>query len=136
METGVCRRPSLSPSTNAVVIGVLLCLLCWTGGCTPLIMTPTPVASAAETEDVRLIVQVQYPTVDVLNALAGELDVWEVDRTAQTFVGRVTLAQYEMLRQQALPVKLDCAKMEQYRAADGVVTPAVADLLAEHCPPK
>ena len=132
MGTGVSRRRSLSQLTNVLVI---VGLLCWTSGCTPLIMTPTPVASAAETEDVRLIVQVQYPTVDVLNALAGELDVWEVDRTAQTFIARVTLAQYEALVQQALPVELDCAKMAQY-GDDVAAAAAVADLLAEQCPPK
>jgi hypothetical protein len=101
-----------------------------------LIQPPTPVASSATAEEARVIVQVKYPTVDVLNALASELDVWEVDRTAQTFIARVTLAQYERLQQQALPIELDCTKMEQYRVANGAVSVVVADLLKEQCPPK
>ncbi len=123
--------------SSHVTCGVLLVCALWSSGCTPLIQPPTPVASAVEAADVRLIVQVKYPTVDVLNALAGELDVWAVDRTAQTFIARITLAQHEMLRQQALTVTLDCAKMEQY--GDDIVaaaTTAVADLLAQQCPKK
>lgn len=136
MATGVYRQRSLSRLTKHWTIGLLLILLGWGSGCTPLIQPPTPAASAVEAEEAHLIVLVQYPTVDVLNALAGELDVWEVDRATQTFVARITLAQYELLRQQALPVKLDCAKMEQYSAANGVVTAAVADLLVEQCSEK
>lgn len=113
---------------------VLLLLSLWASGCTPLILTPTPVAPLAEPVDVRLIVQVTYPTVDLLNALAGELDIWEVDRTAQTLVARVTLDQYAALLQQELPVKLDCAKMRQYAQALNLTAPTVAQLLQEQCP--
>lgn len=134
MVAGFSQRPSLTRFISHVTCGVLLVCGLWSSGCTPLILTPTPVASAVEAEAVHLIVQVNYPTVDVLNALAGELDVWEVDRTAQTFVARVTLAQYERLQQQALLVELDCAKMAQYGAANGPITTTVADLLAEQCP--
>lgn len=136
MATGVYQPRFLSPSTKRWVIGLLLTLIGWMSGCTPLIQPPTPVASAPEAEDVRLIVQVKYPTVAILNALAGELDVWEVDRQAQTFVARITLAQYDALLQQALTVKVDCGKMAQYSTANGVVSAAVADLLAEQCPEK
>lgn len=103
-------------------------------GCMPLIITPTPVASLPEPGDARLIVQVTYPTVAVLNALAGELDIWEVDRTAQTFVARVTVAQYDALLQQQLTVKLDCAKMHQYAADLALTQPTVAQLLQTQCP--
>lgn len=136
MVTGVSRRQSLSPLIKCCTCGVLLFMALGGSGCTPLIRPPTPVAASVAAEDVHLIVQVDYPTVDVLNALAGELDVWEVDRAAQTFIARVTLAQYDMLLQQALTVKLDCAKMVQYGAANGTITTAVADLLAEQCPKK
>lgn len=138
MTIGVCRRQSLSPSTRRWLLSLLLFIGCWGSGCVPLIMTPTPVApaAAAAAEEVRLIVQVKYPTVDVLNALAGELDVWEVDRTAQTFVARITLAQFEMLQQQKLPVALDCAKMEQYGETVDAAPDSVANLLAEQCPKK
>ena len=135
MATGVFRRRFSSRSTKRWCLLMLLVGLCSATGCVPLIQPPTPVAPAAAAEEVRLIVQVQYPTVEVLNALAGELDVWEVDRTAQTFIARVTLAQYEALVQQALPVELDCAKMAQY-GDDVAAAAAVADLLAEQCPPK
>lgn len=136
MVADFSQRPSFTRFSSHVTCGVLLVWALWSSGCTPLVQPPTPVASAVVAEDVRLIVQVKYPTVDVLNALAGELDVWEVDRVAQTFVARVTLAQYERLQQQALPVELDCAKMEQYGAANGPITATVADLLTEQCPPK
>ena len=102
--------------------------------CTPLIVAPTPVAAPDEPVDVRLIVQVTYPTVAVLNALAGELDIWEVDRTARTFVARVTLEQYDDLLQQQLPVELDCAKMRQYAQALNLTAPTVAPLLQAQCP--
>lgn len=134
METGVYRQRFLSPSTKHWVIGLLLILIGWGSGCTLLVQPPTTEAAGVEAEEVRLIVQVQYPTVDVLNALAGELDVWEVDRTAQTFIARVTQAQYDMLLQQALIVTLDCAKMAQYGEPRGAVTPAIAVQLAEQCP--
>lgn len=113
---------------------VLLLLSLWVSGCTPLILTPTPAAPLADPVDARLIVQVTYPTVDLLNALAGELDIWEVDRAAQTFVARVTLAQYDALLQQDLPVQLDCAKMRQYAQALTLTVPTVASLLQEQCP--
>lgn len=113
---------------------VLLLLSLWASGCTPLILTPTPVAVLADPINARLIVQVTYPTVAVLNALAGELDIWEVDRAAQTFVARVTLAQYDDLLQQELPVKLDCVKMRQYAQALNLTAPTVAQLLQEQCP--
>lgn len=113
---------------------VLLLLSLWASGCTPLILTPTPVAPLAAPVDTRLLVQVTYPTVAVLNALAGELDIWEVDRAAQTFVARVTLDQYDDLLQQGLPVKLDCAKMRQYAQALNFTVPTVAQLLREQCP--
>lgn len=113
---------------------VLLLLSLWASGCTPLILTPTPGAPLADPVDARLIVQVTYPTVAVLNALAGELDIWEVDRTAQTFVARVTLEQYAALLQQELPVKLDCAKMRQYAQALDLTVPTVAQLLQAQCP--
>lgn len=113
---------------------VLLLLSLWVSGCTPLILTPTPAAPLADPVDARLIVQVTYPTVDLLNAQAGELDIWEVDRTAQTFVARVTLEQYDALLQQQLPVKLDCAKMRQYAQALNLTAPTVAPLLREQCP--
>lgn len=102
-------------------------------GCTPLVVAPTPVAQA-EPVDVRLIVQVTYPTVDVLNALAGELDIWEVDRTAQTFIARVTVEQYDELLQQQLPVELDCAKMRQYAQDLNLAASPVAQLLQAQCP--
>lgn len=111
-----------------LLVGLLL------SSCTPLIVAPTPAASQAEPVDVRLIVQVTYPTVEVLNALAGELDVWEVDRSAQTFVARVTLEQYDALLQQDLPVKLDCAKMRQYAQDLDLTVPPVAQLLQAQCP--
>ena len=113
---------------------VLLLLSLWASGCTPLILTPTPVAVLADPINARLIVQVTYPTAAVLNALAGELDIWEVDRAAQTFVARVTLAQYDDLLQQELPVKLDCVKMRQYAQALNLTAPTVAQLLQEQCP--
>ncbi|MCE7986216.1 MAG: hypothetical protein DYG89_33995 [Caldilinea sp. CFX5] len=112
---------------------MLLIGLCGATGCVPLIQPPTPVAPAAAAEEVHLIVQVQYPTVEVLNALAGELDVWEVDRTAQTFVARITLAQFEMLQQQDLPVALDCAKMEQYEETVAAAPASITSLIAEQC---
>lgn len=129
MLTGV------SSCMRSLRYGVLLLLIgCGSSGCTPLMMTPTPIASLAEPYDVRLIVQVTYPTVEVLNALAGELDIWEVDRTAQTFIAQVTLNQYDALLQQALTVKLDCAKMRQYAQALNLNSPAVVPLMQEHCP--
>lgn len=133
MVAGVCRQQALSSSTKRLLLGLLL-ISCWGSGCAPLIMTPTPVASIDADAEVRLIVQVNYPTVEVLNALAGELDIWEVDRQAQTFVARVTLAQYELLQQQGLSVALDCAKMEQYGDVIDAATTVVADLLTEQCP--
>jgi hypothetical protein len=128
------RRQSLCRSMNQCAYGLLLLSALWESGCAPLLLTPTPVAPIAEPEDARLIVQVTYPTVERLNALAGELDIWEVDRAAQTFVARVTLAQYETLVQQALPVALDCTKMAQY--GEPVSAPIVATLMAEQCPEK
>lgn len=136
MGAGVYRKLSLSPLLKQGGIAILLCLGFWQGGCTPLIQPPTPVASSVATEAVHLIVQVQYPTVDILNALAGELDVWEVDRTAQTFVARITLAQFEQLQQQDLPVELDCAKMAQYGQIDDAAPANIIDLVAEQCPRK
>ena len=121
-------------SKGYVYQAVLLLLSLWASGCTSLILTPTPGAPLVDPVDVRLIVQVTYPTVDLLNALAGELDIWEVDRAAQTFVARVTLAQYDDLLQQELPVKLDCAKMRQYAQALNLDVPPVAQLLQEQCP--
>lgn len=136
MVAGFSQRPSLTRFISHVTCGVLLVCGLWSSGCTPLILTPTPVASAVEAEAVHLIVQVNYPTVDVLNALAGELDVWEVDRTAQTFVARITLAQFEMLQQQKLAVALDCAKMAQYGETVDAAPATVANLMAEQCPKK
>jgi len=122
----------------------LLCLAVglWGSGCTPLIIAPTPAASRAEPAaaplskpvEARLIVQVHFPTVTVLNKLAGELDIWEVDRNAQTFVARITLAQYDALLQQALPVVLDCAKMRQYEQELSLTVPAIAKMMQEQCP--
>lgn len=134
MRTGVCRRQALSPAIKRWGLGLLLFISCWGSGCAPLIMPPTPVASSVEAEDVHLIVQVTYPTVAVLNALASELDVWEVDRAAQTFVARITMTQYEALLQQKLLVTLDCAKMQQYAQASNLTTAAVAQLMQEQCP--
>lgn len=108
---------------------VLLCC-----GCTPLILTPTPAEPLAELADARLIVQVDYPTVELLNTLAGELDIWEVDRAAQTLVARITLEQYDTLRQQDLQVTLDCAKMRQYAQSLDLTFPTVAQLMEEQCP--
>ena len=132
MAIGVSPRQFSLPLISCAWAVLLLAGL-GMSGCTPLIMTPTPVASLAEPVDVRLIVQVTYPTVAVLNALAGELDVWEVDRSAQTLVARVTLEQYDALLQQELPVKLDCAKMRQYAQDIDLTVPPVAQLLQTQC---
>jgi hypothetical protein len=134
MATGAFRRRSLSPSTKRWFLLMLLIGLCGISGCTPLIQPPTPVAGSAAAEAVRLIVQVQYPTLDVLNALASELDVWEVDRSAQTFVARVTLAQFAMLQQQKLPVELDCVKMEQYGETVDAAPADITAWMAKQCP--
>lgn len=135
MAIGVFPRRFLSRLISGCFARVLLLLLSgWASGCTPLILTPTPVAPLAEPVDVRLIVQVTYPTVAVLNALASELDIWEVNRTAQTLVARVTLEQYDELRQQELPVNLDCAKMRQYEQQRSLALPVVAQLMQEQCP--
>lgn len=135
MTIKLSSRRFLHHSTGRRCYQVLLLLLSvWGSGCTPLIMTPTPAAPLSAPVDVRLIVQVTYPTVEVLNALAGELDIWEVDRTAQTLVARVTLEQYDALLQQQLPVALDCAKMHQYAQALHLTEPTVAALLRAQCP--
>lgn len=139
MVIGVFPRRFLLRSIRRYWAGKTLGNLLWLllgvlgSGCTPLIVAPTP-AAQPEPVDVRLIVQVTYPTVDVLNALAGELDIWEVDRTAQTFVARVTLEQYDDLLQQPLSVKLDCAKMRQYAQDLNLTVPSVAQLLQVQCP--
>lgn len=112
---------------------LLVGFCCCAVSCSPLIQPPTP-AAAVEESDARLIVQVTYPTVDLLNALAGELDIWEVDRAAQTFVARITLPQYDELLRQALPIKLDCAKMRQYAQDVKLTQPSVAKVMAEQCP--
>lgn len=139
MAIGVSPRQFSLRSISRYLAGKKLGNLLWLllamfgSGCAPLIVTPTPAASQADPVDVRLIVQVTYPTVEVLNALAGELDVWEVDRSAQTFIARVTVDQYEALLQQKLPVKLDCAKMRQYTQDLDLAQPTVAQLLQEQC---
>ena len=102
------------------------------GSCTPLIMTPTPVAQS----EGRLIVQITYPSVDVLNELASELDIWEVDRAAQTLVARITLEQHTALRQQDLIMTLDCPKMRQFAQQNNVTLPDIAKLMQEECPEK
>ena len=134
MAIGAFRPRSLLRSTKRWFLLMLLIGLCGASGCTPVIQPPTPVAVAAEVEAVRLIVQVTYPTLDVLNALASELDVWEVDRSAQTFVARITLAQFAMLQQQKLPVELDCVKMEQYGETVDAAPADITAWMAEQCP--
>jgi hypothetical protein len=137
MVIGASRQRSFSPFSSAIPYGLLLMLIgLWASGCTPLIRPPTPVAEpAAESAEARLIVQVHYPTVEMLNALASELDVWEVDRAGQSFVARVTLAQYEsLLQQEELQVTLDCAKMRQYEEGRSLAVPTVAQLMQDECP--
>ncbi|MBX3015894.1 MAG: hypothetical protein KF832_30520 [Caldilineaceae bacterium] len=102
--------------------------------CTPLMLTPTPMTPTPVAEELRLIVTVHYPTVAVLNRFAGELDIWEVDRAGQTFVARITLAQYDALLQEQLTVTLDCAKMRQYESTTTLAQPPIADLMATQCP--
>ena len=84
----------------------------------------------------RLIVQNTYPSVDVLNELASELDIWEVDRAAQTLVARITLEQHTALRQQDLIMTLDCPKMRQFAQQNNVTLPDIAKLMQEECPEK
>lgn len=139
MGIGVFQLQFLSRSIRHFAYGsLLLGMGLWCSGCTPLIMAPTPAASLAEPNaepvEAWLIVQVTYPSVEVLNSLAGELDVWEVDRAAQTFIARVTLAQYDVLLQQELTVTLDCAKMRQYEQALNLTLPVIAQMMQEQCP--
>lgn len=131
MGIGVCQRRFLLPSIKGFLSIVwLLAIGVMISSCTPLIMTPTPVA---QTEG-RLIVQISYPTVDVLNELASELDIWEVDRAAQTLVARMTLEQYSALRQQDLTMTLDCSKMRQFAQQNNLALPEIAELMEEECP--
>lgn len=145
MVIGVCRQRYLLQSTkgleltqpvrnqvfakNLVSLG-LLAIGVMISGCTPLIMTPTPVAQS----EGRLIVQITYLSVDVLNELASELDIWEVDRAAQTLVARITLEQYATLGQQDLTIMLDCPKMHQFAQQNNLSLPDIAKLMAEECP--
>ena len=98
-------------------------------GCVPLIATPTPQPPAAG----WLIVRVEYPTTAMLNQLAAELDVWEVQQAAGIVVARVTLAQYDALQEQQLAVTLDCAKMQQYAQALGKQPQQVRELIQQEC---
>ena len=113
-----------------VLLGLLsLILTVLLGSCT-FVIQPSPSAPA---EDGWLIVRVNYPSVVVLNQLASELDVWEVNRAAQTLVARVTLAQYQALLAEELTVSVDCAKMQQYAQALGGSTATVQAIVQEAC---
>jgi hypothetical protein len=97
--------------------------------CTPWIQPPTAANEA------QLIVQIHYPSVEALNQLASTLDIWEVERSAQTLVAKVSFSQYDQLLAQGLPVALDCTKMRQY--ADALRTtqsPRASVLLLAQCP--
>jgi len=138
MEMWVCQRRFLLRLTNRVLAVVwVLAMAVMISSCTPLLMTPVAQSegSVAKTEG-RLIVQITYPTVDVLNELAGELDIWEVDRAAQTLIARITLEQYTALRQPDLIITLDCAKMRQYAQQNNLSLPDIAKLMQEECPEK
>ncbi len=114
-----------------VLLGLTtLILTALLGSCTFVIRSPV----AAPAEDSWLIVRVGYPSVVVLNQLAAELDVWEVNRADQTLVARVTLAQYQALAAEKLTVNVDCAKMQQYAQALGASTATVQAIIQEACP--
>ena len=100
------------------------------GGCTFVIQPP----ASAPTVDAWLIVRINYPSVAVLNQLAAELDVWEVNRADQTLVARVTLAQYQALVAEKLTMTVDCAKMQQYAQALGTATATIQAIVQEVCP--
>lgn len=113
-----------------VLLGLLsLILTVLLGSCTFVIRS----SPSAPAEDGWLIVRVDYPSVVVLNQLASELDVWEVNRAAQTLVARVTLAQYQALVAEKLTVSVDCAKMRQYAQTLGGSTATVLAIMQEAC---
>ena len=108
---------------TSLILAVLL------GSCTFVIRPPASMPA----EDGWIIVHIDYPSVVVLNQLASELDVWEVNRAAQTLVARVTLAQYQALVAEELTVSVDCAKMQQYAQALGGSTATVQAIVQEAC---
>jgi hypothetical protein len=117
-------------SIRLVLFGFLsLILTMLLGSCTFVIQPP----ASAPAEDGWIIVRVDYPSVVVLNQLASELDVWEVNRAAQTLVARVTLAQYQALLAEKLPVSVDCAKMRQYAPTLDGSTATVQAIVQEAC---
>jgi len=124
------REMSMKP-IRLVLLGLLsLILPALLGSCTFVIRPPT----STPAEDGWIIVRVDYPSVAILNQLASELDVWEVNRAAQTLVARVTLAQYQALLAKELTVSVDCAKMQQYAQALGGSTATVQAIMQASCP--
>jgi len=114
-----------------LVLGFLsLILTLLLGSCTFVIQP----SASTPAEDGWIIVRVDYPSVAILNQLASELDVWEVNRAAQTLVARVTLAQYQALLAKELPVSVDCAKMRQYAPTLGGSTATVQAIMQTSCP--
>ncbi len=107
-----------------------LCLLLGLLGAACKLIEPT---AAAQPADDRIIVQIHYDSSEQLNQLAAELDIWEINRAAQTLVARVTLAQRRWVIDQGLTVTLDCDKMKQYAAALGAPSQPIRALLAAEC---
>lgn len=120
------HTPALLFGTAALLFAMLVGV-----GCTPLIHPPQTVHE----DEAQIIVQIHYPSVEVLNQLASTLDIWEVDRNAQTLVAKITLAQYGSLLAQQLPTTLDCPKMRTYaQALRSERSITVQKLLQQQCP--
>jgi hypothetical protein len=85
-------------------------------------------------DDGWLIVRINYDSTATLNRIASELDIWEVDRTAQTLVARVRLDQRQWVLALGQSITLDCAKMRANRDALGTRTAAAQALIDAECP--